>query len=145
MINENIISRLTNPVSYERGFKYFIQGRVTDFINSDNILTATVIGTDRYHTTIDLSNLEANCDCPAFEGNLFCKHLVAVLLTHLKGEIKSKSLPKVKGEKKESTPAIYNINNLEEILKDYSKEEIIAHLKEFEKFDYSITRYFEKL
>jgi len=145
MINENIISRLTNPISYERGFKYYIQGQVTDFINSDNILTATVIGTDRYHTTIDLSNLEANCDCPAFEGNLFCKHLVAVLLTHLKGEIKSKSLPKVKGEKKESTPAIYNINNLEDILKDYSKEEIIAHLKEFEKFDYSITRYFEKL
>lgn len=143
MINEKIILKLTNPTSFERGFKYYQKGRVTAYKNENNIISATVIGTDYYESLIDLSNLKAECNCPAYSNNLLCKHLVAILFTYMSGEIKSKSLPKVKGKIKQ--PEGDNDKDLSQILDKFSKEEIVYHLKRIDA-DYGlIADYFDRL
>ncbi|MBI1937314.1 MAG: SWIM zinc finger family protein [Ignavibacteriales bacterium] len=143
MINEKIILKLTNPASFERGYKYYQKGRVTAYKNENNIISATVIGTDNYESLIDLSNLKAECDCPAYSNNLLCKHLVALLFTYMSGEIKSKSLPKIKGKIKQ--PEGDNDKDLSQILYKFSKEEIVYHLKRIDA-DYGIIAdYFDRL
>jgi len=143
MINEKIILKLTNPTSFERGFKYYQKGRVTAYKNENNIISATVIGTGYYESLIDLSNLKAECDCPAYSNNLLCKHLVALLFTYMSGEIKSKSLPKVKGKIKQ--PEGDKDKDLSQIIDKFSKEEIVYHLKRIDA-DYGIiTDYLSRL
>lgn len=103
MLTEQIIKNLTNINSFARGEKYYKQGRVKDYSDTEDLLEAIVVGTDDYKVEIDLTNLDYNCPCYAFNGDQLCKHLVAVLLTKLYGKIKSEDLIQTK-KKPRKTP-----------------------------------------
>lgn len=88
-LSERIIQKLSNPDTFERGKKYYYRGRVTDYSEDENSMRAVVVGTDFYNVRISKSDFAAECNCLKFNGEQFCKHLVALLFTRLKGEIKS--------------------------------------------------------
>jgi len=93
------IKRFFRQEIYNRGLKYFTDGRVTDLsydLNYD-IWTAHVIGTTTYYVEIDLERIDqgvinAHCDCPAFATFGSCKHNVAVLLAIVERQQQSPSL-----------------------------------------------------
>ncbi|MBD3329414.1 hypothetical protein GF357_02875 [Candidatus Dojkabacteria bacterium] len=93
---EQTIQKLTNEKSFTRGKKYYDQGRVTEYTDKSDLLEAVVVGTDKYKVSIDLSTLDMDCNCPAFRGDLLCKHQVAVLMTKIHGEVKPSKKPSVK-------------------------------------------------
>ncbi|MDR3609139.1 MAG: SWIM zinc finger family protein [Ignavibacteriaceae bacterium] len=97
-LSEKIIQKLSNPDSFEKGGRYYKQGRVTGYSEKEKFIEATVIGTELYKVKISKDDLSAECSCPAFTGKDFCKHLVAVLLTTLSGEIIPKSKPAIKNK-----------------------------------------------
>lgn len=89
MINEKIISSLVSDKIYQRGLKYYDQGRVLQYrINNPAAnrysITAQVSGTKKYNIKTELklkeSDLEvkSSCDCP-YDWEEYCKHEVAVL------------------------------------------------------------------
>lgn len=65
----------------ERGESYFEMGlvRLTDL---DDVLTATVSGTEDYHVLVDMTRprWRVTCTCPYARENDYCKHIWAVLL-----------------------------------------------------------------
>lgn len=72
---------------YERGLKYYQQGRVEglSFDRYHDVWSAEVAGTENYFVEIDLSQLDVgtvspDCECPAFHVYEQCKHIVATLL-----------------------------------------------------------------
>lgn len=97
----DFIRSLTYPEYYERGEEYYHRGRVVGLLEKDGLVTATVRGSDDYLVTIDKNDLEMHCDCPAYNRKSVCKHIVAVLLTILLGEVKSNrqnTLRRAKGD-----------------------------------------------
>ena len=67
--------------SYWRGYHYFKDNRVKDIKKiSEDIFSATVIGTKEYNVRIDLQHpLKSSCTCPFVEGNhKICKHMIAL-------------------------------------------------------------------
>jgi hypothetical protein len=92
-LSERIIQKLSTPDSFERGKKYYYRGRVTDYSEDDNSINAVVVGTDFYTVKISKADLSAECTCVKFNREQLCKHLVALLFTILKGEIKSNGIP----------------------------------------------------
>ncbi|MEK7611478.1 MAG: SWIM zinc finger family protein [Patescibacteria group bacterium] len=80
------IKELTYPDYFQRGFDYYKEGRVKNYHEKVDELTATVVGTEEYPVRADLSSLEFSCECLAFHGETPCKHVVALLLTKVYGE-----------------------------------------------------------
>ena len=74
------IRTLCTGDSFDRGVRYFKEGRVQKINLSSGILNAKVIGTKTYEVTIDIDNdFSSSCTCPYdFDG--YCKHIIAVLL-----------------------------------------------------------------
>ncbi len=73
------IRDLCTEQSYQRGIRYFQEGRVKIIDASPSRIVATVIGTQSYRVEIDLDKFSADCNCPYdFEG--YCKHIVATFL-----------------------------------------------------------------
>ena len=65
-----------------RGYDYYLNNKVTDFIREGNTCTATVVGTDLYTVEFKLlKNGKAylTCDCPYAEDGRKCKHMAALL------------------------------------------------------------------
>lgn len=80
------IKGLTYPDYFQRGWDYFREGRVRNYRDKGDELTATVIGSEDYAVRADLAALEFACDCLAFRHETPCKHVVALLLTKIYGE-----------------------------------------------------------
>ena len=83
--------------SVTRGRSYQREGRVKDLkISSDGDLLATVVGGERYATTVALSAgrkrplLESACTCPV---GLSCKHAVATVAEYLQAVAAGKAIP----------------------------------------------------
>ncbi|MEK7091052.1 MAG: hypothetical protein AAB887_00915 [Patescibacteria group bacterium] len=98
-ITDEFIQSQTTPEYYDRGWDYYHQGRVRDFQESEDLITAVVSGSQDYKTKIDLTTLDYNCTCPAHERDRLCKHLVATMLTKVNGRI-AKPLPTKKNNSK---------------------------------------------
>ncbi len=69
---------------YQRGVSYFRQGRVIE-LEEDSFGAswyAQVAGSEMYGVRVHFTDhdIDATCDCPAFETHWACKHIVAVLL-----------------------------------------------------------------
>ena len=65
----------------ERGYDYYCEGAVEEFEQEENIITASVCGTEDYEVQIklqDTSVVEMECSCPYAEKGLSCKHMAAV-------------------------------------------------------------------
>lgn len=114
-IAEEFIKEQTTPDYFDRGWEYYRQGRVIEYRESEDLITAVVRGSEDYTTEIDLASLNYHCTCPAYEHDRLCKHLVATLLTKIHGTI---SKPQKKSIKK-SAPVITNKN-----LSDKSKVDL---------------------
>lgn len=84
--------------SVERGRTYQRGGRVKDLkVSEAGVLLATVIGSDRYATTVALGpgrkrpSLESVCTCPL--GISGCKHAVAVVADYLQALADDREVP----------------------------------------------------
>lgn len=90
------IQACTRGASLGRGEKYYREGRVTDVSQDGATYKATIIGTDRYSVILDTESLAASCDCYAYQGDDWCKHIVALALTIASGPFVSAEQPQVK-------------------------------------------------
>ena len=66
----------------DRGIQYFEDGYVSDFMYSNNGITARVNGSDIYDVEITLDGedvMDMYCSCPHAAGGNNCKHMAAVL------------------------------------------------------------------
>ncbi|MBP7249859.1 MAG: SNF2 helicase associated domain-containing protein [Selenomonas sp.] len=86
MLKDITIRSLANDSAYERGVRYYQQGRVLDFTQKENgVYRARVEGKKAYKVEVRLSKKgdgveDYSCNCPAAELYLgACKHTVAVL------------------------------------------------------------------
>ena len=91
------LERWAGSASVSRGRAYQQGGRVKDLkISRDGDLLATVVGGDRYATTVALSpggkrpSLESSCTCPMGPG---CKHAVAVVADYLQAVADGRAIP----------------------------------------------------
>ena len=80
------IEEAAGRASFSRGVAYAEEGRVSR-LRSDNVsVTANVRGTRLYHVKLwrDKTCMKYTCDCPlSADGDVFCKHCVAVGLAFL--------------------------------------------------------------
>lgn len=69
--------------AFARGRVYCRDGRIELFQVSDNTVTGQAFGTDTYRVRLTRAGQDwrGHCDCPAADGGMFCKHLVAAVLT----------------------------------------------------------------
>lgn len=79
MLSDDNLTRLAGPGAFQRGKRYFDEGRVTVRESGDGHLRAGVAGSADYAVELRLQDgeLSAFCDCPV-DG--FCKHAVAAAL-----------------------------------------------------------------
>ena len=84
--------------SVARGRSYQRGGRVKDLhVSSDGALLGTVVGGDRYVTTVsvgpgvDHPSLESVCSCPV--GSTRCKHAIAVVAEYLQAIADGRNVP----------------------------------------------------
>jgi hypothetical protein len=124
-LTRDIISACSSEGSLRRGEKYYQQGRVRNFKIDGNRCTAVVIGTDEYSVHLDLAALEGDCNCYAYDGDRWCKHMVAVGLVAAGGEIKAAEEPKVK-RRPGAPPAR---EGLEKLLDESSEQNLRAALR----------------
>jgi hypothetical protein len=139
-LSEKIILKLSNPNSFERGKKYYLQGRVTEYAEDDRFIEATVIGTNFYKVKISKADLVSECNCPAFNGEEFCKHHVAVLLTTLSGMIIPKKKPSLREQ--ESDTKIIRDQQLKSSLQNIPREKLINDVAELGRKNPDIEEFF---
>ena len=139
-LSEKIILKLSNPTSFERGKKYYLPGRVTEYVENDEFMEATVIGADLYKVKISKIDLTSECNCPAFKGEEFCKHQVAVLLTKKRWGIIPKKKPSIKNKGIDA-----NINRDQQFkssLQNIPRENLINEVTELGRSNPDIEEYF---
>ena len=73
------IRDLCTEQSFQRGLRYFEEGRVKITEASASRIAATVSGTDNYKVEMDLDDFSAVCSCP-YDLEGYCKHIVAAFL-----------------------------------------------------------------
>ena len=77
-----LLREIAGERSYQRGVKYYAEGRVTRLRDEGDRVTGWVEGSDTYRVRLRGrgDNLRADCNCPAYDDTGFCKHIVAVAL-----------------------------------------------------------------
>ena len=98
-ISEASIKRMTDPEVFERGEGYFGDGAIIKPIRIGNTLVARCHGSGyvpyRVRATFDKKGVvDAACNCP-YEWGGYCKHIVALLLTHVRAPKKIEVKPPV--------------------------------------------------
>ncbi|MCP3031400.1 DEAD/DEAH box helicase [Halobacillus sp. A1] len=78
------IIKITGQTFYERGEQYYKQGKVYALSHNSAIRSwrAVVTGTHDYEVRVfffEDDDLEARCECPAYDTYFSCKHIAAVL------------------------------------------------------------------
>lgn len=66
----------------DRGYEYYRDGAVKNFLRNDNLISADVVGNEDYEVTIEIKNGEIDymyCSCPYATDDNNCKHMAAVL------------------------------------------------------------------
>lgn len=74
--------KLFRKTILDRGYGYYLEGAVEDISREDDVISATVSGTELYEVEIFLDHDEVydmDCDCPYAEDGNYCKHMAAVL------------------------------------------------------------------
>lgn len=84
-LTETDIRNLASSQSYDRGYRYYRSGAVSDVFRRGNVLTAKVAGSEYepYRVQVTLIGegvAETSCTCPYDWGGI-CKHIVAALLS----------------------------------------------------------------
>jgi tetratricopeptide (TPR) repeat protein len=81
-LSEDILHRAAGPAAYARGVAYHAERRVEMLALDHQRALARVRGSQTYQVELrsEQGRPRGFCDCRAFEGAGFCKHLVAVAL-----------------------------------------------------------------
>lgn len=76
------LRQLTDSGSWDRGIRYFQQGRVSRLVIDADTVTARVMGTHEYTVELwaDEDRIHGECTCPMGDRGIFCKHCVATSL-----------------------------------------------------------------
>jgi uncharacterized Zn finger protein len=87
-ITEASVKRKADAEVFERGEGYFEDGAIIKPVRTGNTLTARChgSGSQPYRVAVIFSKrgvVEATCSCP-YEWGGYCKHIVALLLTHIR-------------------------------------------------------------
>ncbi len=79
VLTKEALERAAYGQSFERGRRYFEQGRVKALKESGGVVSARVRGSDWYDVELRVEDgeLAGTCSCPVGEDGLFCKHCVA--------------------------------------------------------------------
>jgi len=93
-ISDNLLIKLAGERAFDRGQKYYYEGRVATLNQRGNKITALVDGTDTWQVTLrhTAAIFEGACDCPASDGFDFCKHCVAVALKYRESWVQENAL-----------------------------------------------------
>ncbi|NUP94782.1 MAG: SWIM zinc finger family protein [Planctomycetaceae bacterium] len=104
ILHRDVLRRLVDDRTFERGQTYAAQGRVTDLVRQERSLSAVVRGTTDYRVSIHAKGdqLAYSCTCPVGAEGAFCKHAVAVVLAWV-AEVAPDALP-AKGDVIEPPP-----------------------------------------
>lgn len=80
-IDESSVRERCTDAVFERGQRYYDDGRIRRIDRFDDLVTAVVRGSDVYDVTVELDgdDIDARCTCP-YAGPGACKHVIAVLL-----------------------------------------------------------------
>jgi uncharacterized Zn finger protein len=80
-VDEATIRKRCTDAVFERGVNYRDEGRIQRLDRFDDLVAATVQGSNLYDVTIEFDgrDLDTRCTCP-YDGRGDCKHVVAVLL-----------------------------------------------------------------
>lgn len=85
-LEQQDIIKITGQRFYKRGYDYFKKGRIHG-LNYNPMIdswSAQVRGAQNYQVRVfffENEELEAKCNCPAYETHYTCKHIAAVLLS----------------------------------------------------------------
>ena len=79
VFDQSQLRDLCTQQSFQRGLRYFEEGRVKIKEASCSRIAAVVLGNDSYRVEIDLDHLSARCSCP-YDLEGYCKHIVATFL-----------------------------------------------------------------
>jgi hypothetical protein len=79
VFDQSQLRDLCTQPSFQRGLRYFEEGRVKIKEASCSRIAAVVLGNDSYRVEIDLDRLSARCSCP-YDLEGYCKHIVATFL-----------------------------------------------------------------
>jgi len=81
------LKALADARSWDRGVRYFEEGRVDDLVEDRDGLVGYVLGQRRYEVELRVEDgdLGGTCSCPMGDEGVFCKHCVAVGLAYLDG------------------------------------------------------------
>ena len=113
----NTIRSLCTEATYQRGRKYFEEGRVESIEAYEDSINAFVMGTHNYKVTIRLvGDLLSTCTCP-YDGFGYCKHIVATLLTFIENH---EGINKRKNKEEDQINTILYKTDIEEF-KNYLK------------------------
>ncbi|MFC7064127.1 SNF2 helicase associated domain-containing protein [Halobacillus seohaensis] len=97
------IMKITGQTFYERGLEYYKKGKVYGLTQNSAIRSwrAVVTGTHDYEVRVfffEDEDLEARCECPAYETYYSCKHIAAVLCA-IRGQAIAQTTPKLNPKK----------------------------------------------
>lgn len=84
-LTEAQIRKLATEQSFQRGDRYYRQGRILNSMRQDLVLWADCQGSELYQPRVTLGKqgvVSADCTCPYDWGGL-CKHQVALLLAYI--------------------------------------------------------------
>lgn len=112
-VDEDMISDRCTDAVFERGQNYRREGRIQQIGRFDDLVTATVQGTNLYDVTVKLSGdaADTHCTCP-YDGAGDCKHVVAVLLES------TADLPADESERIEAVLENVSAENLRSFVRD---------------------------
>lgn len=80
-VDTQTLRSVTEPGRYERGERYYNRGAVTEIDRVDDLVEATVQGSQPYTVRVTLADgsyLKGQCSCP--DDAVPCKHIVAAVL-----------------------------------------------------------------
>ncbi len=119
------IKELCTKASFERGQRYFEEGRVKIREVSPSKVTAMVAGTSNYKVEVNLEeeeDISATCTCP-YDWEGYCKHIVATLLAVVEGREEIKDMAEMSSAKQQSTEALLKRTE-PEALKSFLRQEM---------------------
>jgi len=85
-LDEDDLRQMCTESSFDRGERYFEEGRVRIKEATPSRVRAVVSGTDDYNVEIELGDeLSGECDCP-YDLDGLCKHIVATFLAVIRND-----------------------------------------------------------
>jgi uncharacterized Zn finger protein len=117
------IRSLCTEGSFERGLRYFREGRVVRVEFLGDTIKAVVEGTHKYRVTIRLDDdFKAQCNCP-YDGGGYCKHIVATLIAVSKNYEEISEKKKKEGDSINTILDSLSLEDLKEFLKGEFRED----------------------